>query len=113
MTKQFNKHISYEALRSKNKLNPLTYRDFLIFRKKFLGMFVLRGKKSFSMKILHYILLNLKKLKKTKMNPMKLFFIIIRNVTPFLTLGQKKFGTNIITVPSLLYGNKKNVILLN
>jgi len=112
MLKQFNKQISFETSKSQNKLNPLTYRDFLIFRRKFFGMFVLRGKKSFSMKILHYILLNLKKLK-VKTNPMKLFFIIIRHVTPFLTVGQKKYGTNIINVPSLLFGNKKNVILLN
>ena len=112
MLKQLNKHISYEVSKSRSKLNPLTYRDFLIFRKKFLGMFVLRGRKSFSMKMLHYILLNLKRLK-VKTNPMKLFFLIIQRVTPFLTLGQKKYGINIITVPSLLFGNKKNVILLN
>jgi ribosomal protein S7 len=112
MYKQFNKHLSYEVSKLKNKLNPFTYRDFLIFRRKFYGMFILRGKKSYSIKILHYILLNLKKLR-IKTNPMKLFFFIVKRVTPFLTLGQKKYGVNIITVPSLLFGNKKNVILLN
>src|SRR4051794_6309455 len=112
MLKQLNKHLSYDVSQFENKLHSLTYRDFLIFRKKFYGVFIFRGKKSFSIKILHYILLNLKKLRR-KFNPMKLFFIIVKRVSPFLTVGQKRYGRSVIKVPSLLFGNKKNVLLLN
>lgn len=113
MLKQYSKNLSYGYKKSKNLINPLPYRDFLIFRKKFCGYFIFRGKKSLSFKNFNYFILNLKKLnKKKKQNPMKLFFKIIKEVTPFLTIGFRKIGTNSIQVPSLLYGNKKNVFLL-
>ena len=112
MIKQVGKHFSYDVSNIENKLYSLTYRDFLIFRKKFYGIFIFRGKKSFSIKILHYILLNLKKLRR-KFNPMTLFFIIAKRATPFLTIGQRKFGTNVIAIPSFFFGNKKSVLLLH
>jgi ribosomal protein S7 len=111
MIKQVGKHFSYDVSALENKLYSLTYRDFLIFRKKFYGIFIFRGKKSFSIKFLHYILLNLKKLQR-KVNPMQIFFIIAKRITPFLTIGQRKFGKNIIAVPSFFFGNKKNVLIL-
>jgi ribosomal protein S7 len=115
MVKQLNSHISYESSYKIKKLNPLTYRDFLIFRKKFCGSFIFRGKKTFSIKFFHYIVWNLKKYirrKKWKITPMKLFFLLIKQITPFLTLGYKKYERNVIAVPSLLFGNKKNVFLI-
>jgi len=64
MVKQLNKQLSYEFSKFNKKLSPLTYRDFFIFRKKFCGFFIFKGKRSFSLKIFNYILFNLKKKKR-------------------------------------------------
>jgi len=113
MVKQLNKHLSYEYSKSTSKLSALTYRDFLIFRKKFCGVFIFRGRRTFSMKTYSYILFKLKKTLKIKAIPLTLFFIIMKKLCPFLTIGQKRIGNNIINVPALLFGNKKNVLLMN
>jgi len=50
--------------------------------------------------------------RRKKQNPMGLFFVAMKRLTPFLTLSQNNIGKRVINVPSLLYGNKKNVLLL-
>jgi len=113
MVKQLNKHLSYAYSSETKELTSLTFRDFLVFRKKLCGVFVFRGKKTFSIKSLNYILLRLKRMdRRKKQNPMGLFFVAMKRLTPFLTLSQNNIGKRVINVPSLLYGNKKNVLLL-
>lgn len=111
MIKQVSKHFSYDVSFKKNLLYSLTYRDFLIFRRKFFGIFIFKGKKAFSVKMFNYIFLSLKKMRR-KYNPNKLFFIISKRISPFLTTKETKIGKRIVAVPSFFYGNKKNVLLL-
>ena len=114
MVKQLNKHLSYAYSDKTKELTSLTFRDFLVFRRKLCGTFVFKGKKTYSLKSLNYILYGLKRVKRFRRNdPMALFFIAVKRLTPFLTLSQNNIGRRIINVPSLLYGNKKNVLLLN
>jgi len=114
MVKQLNKHLSYAYSEKTKELTSLTFRDFLIFRKKLCGVFIFKGKRTLSIKTLNYILFRIKLAYKGKKgNPMAIFFLAMKRLTPFLTLSQNNIGKRVINVPSLLYGNKKNILLLN
>jgi len=52
-------------------------------------MFILKGKKSNSFKIYAFLLLSLKKLAK-QFNPIQLFFILVKKITPFFTTEFRK-----------------------
>src|SRR5690349_17452967 len=100
----------YVIDREKKELIIFNLQEFFIFRKKFIGSFINKGKKSYSMRIYSYILNNLKNYK--KMNPFFIFYKLVDNVVPTVNLMQKKQKRKIISMPSFLYGNQKNVILI-
>jgi len=79
--------------------------------KKFCGALVYKGKKSYSIRILNYLYLNLKK--KFKNDPTTLFYTVANKLMPVFIIGQKQYLGNVIDVPVLARGNKKNLYMLN
>jgi len=112
MCNSYLKKFAYKVDFKKKDIIVFSFKDFFIFRKKFNGMFILKGKKSNSFKIYAFLLLSLKKLAK-QFNPIQLFFILVKKITPFFTTEFRKNKKKLLTVPSLMYGNKKFVLLIN
>jgi|HubBroStandDraft_3_1064219.scaffolds.fasta_scaffold257104_1 hypothetical protein len=98
-------------------LNNFTLREYFIFRKKFLGYFISKGNKTFAIKMFNFILNGLKKnklkLSTNYKNPNNIFYYILLKIAPFLTLELKKIKNSILDYPSLFFGNKKIVLLVN
>lgn len=112
----YKKKINVKKVRSNiidksNILNKFTQNDFVIFKKKLCGMFIYKGKKSFSIKLFDFFLKGLKR--KLNNNPIKNLYKIVINLVPFFLLTQKKIGKRLVYLPMLAKANKKNRFMLN
>jgi len=95
MCNSYLKKFAYKVDFKKKDIIVFSFKDFFIFRKKFNGMFILKGKKSNSFKIYTFLLLSLKKLAK-QFNPIQLFFILVKKITPFFPTEFRKNKKKII-----------------
>jgi len=95
----------FAYIKSKENFGNLTSKEFAIFLKKFCGTLVYRGKKSYSIRVLNYLLLNLKK--NFKKDPILSFYEVANKLMPIFIIGQKQYRGNISDVPILARGNKK------
>lgn len=98
-------------IKNENRIKPIKLNDFGKFLKIFIGTNIHRGKKAYSIKILNYIFLNLKKI--IKKDPTKILFIIIKNLSPFITVGKRSFKKKINLIPLLTNDRKKNFLMSN
>jgi ribosomal protein S7 len=107
--------ISYKKyfadIRKRDNFGKLTSKEFGLFIKKFCGTLVYKGKKSYSIKVFNYLLYNLKK--QFKQDPTALFYIVANKLMPVFVVGQKQYFGNVVDIPVLARGNKKNLYMLN
>src|SRR5689334_2080683 len=92
-------------------INKIHKKDLKIFLKKFLGVFIYRGKKSRAMKLIDFFYFSLKL--NFKFNPLKIMYRVIKNLMPFLVTGLKTYKGRIYYVPIIVKGNKKNVLVID
>lgn len=100
-----------ELVKKENFIKPFSRNDFDSFLLKLYGNFIFRGKKSYSLKIYNYLLLNLKK--KLKKNPILIFMQLIKILIPFLILSKKTYKGKSLFVPMFANKNKKNILMIN
>lgn len=101
----------FSYIKRKENFANLTSREFATFLKKLCGTLVHRGKKSYSIRVYNYLLLNLKK--KFKKDPTILIYDVANKLMPVFVIGQKQYRGSITDVPVLARGNKKNLYMLN
>jgi len=89
----------------------LNSKEFSIFLKKFCGILISKGRKSYSIKVFNFLLLNLKK--RFNNDPMNLLYIIANKLMPIFIVGKKRYTTNVVDVPVLAYSNKKIFLYIN
>jgi len=107
--------ISYKQyfadIKRRDNFDKLTSKEFGSFIKKFYGILIYKGKKSYSIKAFDYLLYSLKK--QFKQDPMALIYNISNKLMPVFVIGQKQYRGNVVDVPVLARGNKKNLYMLN
>jgi len=101
----------FAKIKRKGDFSKLTTKEFSIFFKKFCGALIYRGKRGYSIKVLNYLLLSLKK--EFKKDPTFLFYTVANRLMPVFIIGQKQYFNTVVDVPVLARGNKKNLYLLN
>jgi len=107
--------ISYKKyfadIKKRENFGNLTSKEFGSFIKKFHGTLIYKGKKSYSIRVFDYLLLNLKK--QFKQDPTKLIYTVANKLMPVFVVGQKQYRGRVIDIPVLARGNKKNLYMLN
>src|SRR6185436_751553 len=91
----YKEYFSY--IRKKDNFGKLSSKEFGVFLKKFCGTLIYKGKKSYSIKVYNYLLLNLKK--KFKKDPTMLFYTVANKLMPVFVIGQKQYFGKVVDVP--------------
>jgi len=100
----------FANIKKKQDFGKLTAREFSSFLKKFSGVLIYKGKKSYSVRTVSYLLYNLKK--RFKQDPIELLYLIANKLMPTFVIGQKRYRRNVVDVPVLAYGNKKKFLYI-
>lgn len=92
-----------------NNLNNFTYFEFNQILINFIGNLIFKGNKSFSLKFVNFLLLNLKL--KLKKNPIFILMQIFKIMNPFIISSKKKFKKKIFNIPVIANQRKKNLLI--
>jgi len=100
----------FSEIKKRQNFGKLTSKEFSVFLKKFCGVLIYRGRKSYSIRTFNYLLYNLKK--QFNQDPTKLLYNIANKLMPVFVIGQKRYGNNVVDVPVLLMVIKKKFLYI-